>query len=441
MNYKKIGFLTGILVLILATLGSWYWISKPSYQLLLGALEPEQRASVTSYLDQQAIGYEQRDSGIWLVHQDVSRLRMELAEQGVIQPNRQGLEMFATTDYGMTEFAQKVNYQRALQAELERSIVSIDGIQQARVHLKIPAKQALFSAREAASASVILHLRVGKDISPRQVAGIQLLVASAIENLATEHVVVVNQAGKILSLAEGQSDVGTTPSEHERRLVRSAKQLLSQWVDENKVAVAASVSINNDRKTLRDEQILAGQVVRRRSNIKDGQTQSTPQLEPTAKTMNEEYIHGRRVEEVEYAIGIIERISVGIAVTAETPGPERIALIEQVLKSGLGIDSTRGDSFSLIWHPLELDRTKQANNIDTTQPIPTDPPPANDELANAQQSDGMPQTMRGMVSKWFLAGFIVALIALGIFFGVYSYHRQRQRKELLTQLKVWLANE
>lgn len=441
MNYKQIGLLAGVTLVIVATLGGWYWISKPSYQLLLGELEPEQRASVTAYLDQQSITYEQRDSGIWLAQQDISRLRMELAELGIIQPSRQGLEMFATTDYGMTEFAQKVNYQRALQAELERSIVSIDGIQQARVHLKIPAKQALFSAKEAASASVILHLRAGTDISPRQVAGIQLLVASAIENLATEHVVVVNQAGKILSQVAGQSEMATTVSEHERRLAQSARQLLAQWVDENKVAVAVSVSVNNDRKTLRDEHVLAGQVVRRSSNIKDGQMQSATQAEPSAKTLTEEYVHGRRVEEVQYAAGYVERISVGIVVTADTPAPERIALIEQVLRSGLGIDSGRGDSFSLIWHPPQLRQIEQADSADIVQSVPAKPQTIDVVETTAKHNDAMQETAKAMLAMLFLAGFAAALITTGAILGLHRYRRQQQRKALLAQLTVWLANE
>src|SRR5690606_32386282 len=165
------------------------------------------------------------------------------------------------------------------------------------------------------------------------------------------------------------------------------------------------------------------------------------QAEPSAKTLTEEYVHGRRVEEVQYAAGYVERISVGIVVTADTPAPEHIALIEQVLRSGLGIDSTRGDSFSLIWHPPQLRQIEQADSADIVQSVPAKPQTIDVVETTAKHNDGMQETAKAMLAMLFLAGFAAALITTGAIFGLHRYRRQQQRKALLAQLTVWLANE
>lgn len=129
----------------------------------------------------------------------LAELRLQLASGGLPKSGRMGFELFDKTSFGMTDFAEHVNYRRALEGELERSIVSLAEVEHARVHLTFPKESVYLEARQAAKASVVLGLRAGAQLSPQNVMAVCNLLASAVEGLAPEAVAVVDTRGNLLN--------------------------------------------------------------------------------------------------------------------------------------------------------------------------------------------------------------------------------------------------
>ena len=150
----------------------------------------------------------------WFLPARSPRLRLQLAAAGVPKSGRIGFELFDKTNFGASDFAEQVNYHRALEGELERSVMSLAEVEQARVHITF-AKDSIFpESRQPAKASVLVKLRAGAQLSPQNVAAICQLTASAVEGLAPEAVSVVDTRGNLLNRARKPlPDDGAEPSE------------------------------------------------------------------------------------------------------------------------------------------------------------------------------------------------------------------------------------
>jgi flagellar M-ring protein FliF len=126
-------------------------------------------------------------------------MRLELAREGLPRGGGAGFELFDKSSYGMTEFLQDVNYQRALQGELARTISSLNEVEEARVHLTIPKNRLFISEEEAAKAAVVIKLRRGANLNQEQVKAISSLVSGAVKGLTTDSVQIVDTTGRLLS--------------------------------------------------------------------------------------------------------------------------------------------------------------------------------------------------------------------------------------------------
>ena len=152
-----------------------------------------------------------------------AELRLELASAGLPKTGRIGFELFDKTNLGMTDFAEQVNYRRALEGELERSMRSISQIEQARVHITFPKDSVFLESRTTGKASVLLKLRNGAKLSPQQVTGISHMVASAVDGLSAEAVSVMDMHGTLLHRpknAQDDSDLSDEAIEYKRRVER-----------------------------------------------------------------------------------------------------------------------------------------------------------------------------------------------------------------------------
>ena len=124
-------------------------------------------------------------------------LRLEMAGLGLPKTGRTGFEIFDKTNFGITDFAERVNYRRAVEGELERSIMAIAEVQQARVHVSLPKESVFTDAQQPAKASVLVGLRPGSRLSPQNVIAITNLVSSAVEGLSPKSVAVVDMHGNL----------------------------------------------------------------------------------------------------------------------------------------------------------------------------------------------------------------------------------------------------
>ena len=175
----RIAFAVGILLIAgVVGVASW-WIMHPPYGVLFRDLRESDAAEISATLDQMQTPYRLADEGktILVPEAQVYETRMKLVSQGVPKGGSVGFELFKDSDYGVTEFAQRVNFQRALQGELERTIAALDEVASARVHLTIRRSDLFSPDQDPSKASVTLSLRPRKHLDARYVAGIQRRVA------------------------------------------------------------------------------------------------------------------------------------------------------------------------------------------------------------------------------------------------------------------------
>jgi flagellar M-ring protein FliF len=178
-----------------------HWERESGLRPLYTGLAPEDASAIVQKLHEGGVDYKISGNGSeLLVPEDkVPELRLEMAGLGLPKTGRIGFEIFDKTNFGITDFAEHVNYRRALEGELERSVMAISEVQQARVHVTLPKDSVFTDAREPAKASVLVGLRPGTRLSSSNVVAITNLVSSAVEGLAPESVSVVDMSGNLLS--------------------------------------------------------------------------------------------------------------------------------------------------------------------------------------------------------------------------------------------------
>lgn len=208
------------LPIFLCLAAGYYFFLRPDFIPVFTALRAQQAASIAKVLSSKSISFRLVPDGtaIEVPSDKVAEARLAIAGSDVNPGATTGFELFNKSDMGLTDFAQKINYQRALQGELERTILSIDGVETARVHLALPEKSLFRSVRSAAKASVQIGTRSDTPFDPARVASLQHLVASAVPDLDPGAVTVVDESGALLSMpASEDPDRDPSPDIEERR--------------------------------------------------------------------------------------------------------------------------------------------------------------------------------------------------------------------------------
>jgi flagellar M-ring protein FliF len=188
-------------VLLAAFAGMFYWASKTSYTQLATNLSPEDSTSIIRYLRDKRIPFVVDETGrtVSVPPDKVYDLRLELASSGLAQAGIVGYEVFDKQSFGATSTVQRINEQRALEGELVRTINHIRGVERSRVHLAIPQKSAFLQEEKKPTASVILDLAPGVNLSEEQIRGMQRLVSAAVKELDLNSVTIISNSGKQLS--------------------------------------------------------------------------------------------------------------------------------------------------------------------------------------------------------------------------------------------------
>lgn len=200
---------TRLFVLLFAAIGvvlgaGYYFFLRTDYAVLYSDLRTADASAVVAELDRRGVAYQLRDGGSTIAVPAGAAASARLAIAGSDVPSRGavGFELFNESDMGLTDFAQRINYQRALQGELARTIMMMSGVEAARVHLALPERSLFRGNRSAPTAAVTLTLARGGTIDAGRVAGIQRLVAAAVPDLAVGDVVVLDDIGRLISPAE-----------------------------------------------------------------------------------------------------------------------------------------------------------------------------------------------------------------------------------------------
>ncbi len=198
---QKVIGMAGVALLLAVLIGGWLWAKDPPYALLFTIQDEKDGGQIVAALSQQNIPYRFSDGGrsILVPQAVVHDTRLRLASQGLPKGSLVGFELMETQKLGVSQFAEQINYQRALEGELARSVQSLAAVRGARVHLAIPKQTAFLRDDQKASASVLVSLHPGRTLEPVQVAGIVNLVASSVPQLNPLNVSVIDQEGKLIS--------------------------------------------------------------------------------------------------------------------------------------------------------------------------------------------------------------------------------------------------
>jgi flagellar M-ring protein FliF len=253
-NQRKLGLMFGIAAIIALMAGSWMWSQTPDYRVLYSNLSDRDGGSVIASLQQMNVPYKMADGGgaILVPSNQVYEMRLRLASQGLPKGSVVGFELMDGQKLGMSQFQEQVNYQRALEGEITRSIQSLSAVQAARVHLAIPKPSVFVRDQQKPSASVLLSLYPGRTLDAAQVSGIVHLIASSVPELPVKNVTLVDQNGNLLVAAGAEgvdAHAGLDPTQldylHqvEQSYVKRIESILTPLVgrDNVKAQVAADL--------------------------------------------------------------------------------------------------------------------------------------------------------------------------------------------------------
>ena len=267
---QLLGLGTVFVAVVGVVVGSAYWIGQPNYALLLTDMDSETASSVMSRLKSANVQYRLGDGGrsISVPVEHLDELRLELGSGGLPSAGRLGFEIFDRPAFGTTEFLEHVNYRRALEGELSRTISTLSEVSSARVHISM-AKDSLFVDQEQpAKASVVLRLKSGRPLAPATVKGIAGLVSASVESLRPEHVTILDTNGRFLSRPAEEDGPGLTGQHFERQqqierdLSTRVVALLDPVVGAGRVRVNVSALLNTDLIEQTEERFDPNGVVR-----------------------------------------------------------------------------------------------------------------------------------------------------------------------------------
>jgi flagellar M-ring protein FliF len=248
--------ITLLAVLVLSILGTYLlivFINKADYQVLYSSLSEEDAGRIAQELQGRNIQYDLRPSGTIMVQSDkVYDLRLELASEGLPQGTGVGFEIFDKTGFTTSEFVQKLNFRRALEGELSRTVSSLSTVQKSRVHLVLPEKTLFaFQGKKAeASAAVFVTLGRGRKLNSREVEGIVHLVSSSVEGLGPESITVLDNKGNLLTKPSEDSMMALSGTQmdyqhsYEKNLTNKIMSILEPVVGSGKIKARVSAAFD-----------------------------------------------------------------------------------------------------------------------------------------------------------------------------------------------------
>jgi flagellar M-ring protein FliF len=248
---QKIGYLITLAALIAVLGGMWMWSKTPEYRVLYANLSDRDGGAVVAALGQMNVPYKFSDVGgaIMVPAHKLHEVRMKLAAQDLPRAAGDGFRAIDNQKFGTSQFVEQINYQRALESELARSIQTVAGVQGARVHLAINRPSVFVRDAQKPSASVVLQLGSGRSLDPGQVNAIVNLVSNSVPDMPARNVTVVDQTGTLLS-SQGIAANGLDPGqlkykrELETDLVKSIEKMIVPFVGEGNVRAQVTAEMD-----------------------------------------------------------------------------------------------------------------------------------------------------------------------------------------------------
>jgi flagellar M-ring protein FliF len=404
-NQQKMGVAFGIAAIIAIIIGSWLWGQAPEYRILYSNLSDRDGGAIIESLQQLNIPYKFAEGGgaLMIPADQVHEARLKLASQGLPKGGTVGFELMENQKFGITQFAEQVNYQRALEGELARSVQSIGAVSSARVHLAIPKPSVFIKEQQKPSASVVLTLHGGRVLDSAQVSAIVHLISSSVPEMSAKNVTVVDQDGSLLSATQEDSGIGLDAKQLkyvqqiEQNYIKRIEDILTPLLGSNNVRaqVTANIDFAHTEQTAeiyKPNQTPGSGTIRSLQNLETlngsglnasgvpGALSNQPPVPATApivspppgtdpaNTAKIDNLHkentvnfevDRTISHTILPVGMIKRLSVAVVVnnrkvtdakgkTSVVPLTEaEKAQIDNLVKDAVGFDPARGDSLNV----------------------------------------------------------------------------------------------
>ncbi|MFC4161688.1 flagellar basal-body MS-ring/collar protein FliF [Chitinimonas lacunae] len=409
-NTRKILIIVAVAALVAAAIGVYLWTRDPGYKVLFSNVSDRDGGQIVQSLQQMNIPYRLDAGGVISVPADqVYDVRLRLASQGLPKGGSVGFELLDNQKFGISQFGEQVNYQRAIEGELARSVESLSAVQTARVHLAIPKQTVFLRDQQKPTASVLLTLFPGRALDSTQVAGIVHLVSSSVPDLPVKNVTVVDQNGTLLSAIPELGGAGpgnTMLNQRQLAYVHQIEQMLSEriqkilepivGVDNVKAETTAQVDFAEVEQTsesfkpnsppnasaIRSEQTAEGigttgpqpsGVPGALSNQPPGAATApitlpnppgvavnTGQGQTSHKESTRNYEVDKTIQHVKNPVGTVKRLSVAVVVnykrvTQKDGGIKSVPLtqaemnqISNLVREAMGYNKDRGDTLNVV---------------------------------------------------------------------------------------------
>ena len=388
------------------------WANKPDFQVLYSGLATEDAGTIIQKLKENKIPYQISSDGksIMVPKEHVYETRLGLASQGLPQGGAVGFEIFDNTQLGTTDFVMNINYQRACQGELSRTINGLAEVESSRVHIVMPTSSLFVEDEKPATASVVLKMKRGKSLNKAQIQGIVHLIASSVSGLKPDNITVLDNSGNMLSGFLNKSSDTQFSSEQlelqnkiEKDVGNRVKTMLEKALGPGKAAVRIACSLDFKRhekteeiyqpgnRAIRSEQLndeisrnkqekpvgIPG-VVSNMSETKAPETLSNtePVYQKKDRTVN--YEVGKVINHIVEPVGNIRRMSVAViidgtySIIKKEDGeeerkyvprtPDEMNKFEQIIKSSVNFDEKRGDKIEVVNIPFESSKLNAAKS-------------------------------------------------------------------------------
>ncbi len=402
---QKMGLGIGVAALIALLAGTWMWGQTPDYRVLYSNLSDRDGGAIIESLQQLNIPYKFTDGGgaLMIPANQVHEARLKLAAQGLPKGGTVGFELMENQKFGITQFAEQVNYQRALEGELARSVQSIGSVAAARVHLAIPKPSVFIKEQQKPSASVVLTLHGGRLLDSAQITAIVHLISSSVPDMAARNVTVVDQDGTLLSAIQDENGLSLDTKQVkyvqqiEQNYIKRIEAILTPLLGVNNVHAQVTANIDFARteqtaEIYKPNQNPADSSIRSQQNSETlngsglsasgvpGALSNQPPVPATApiiavpggadtgngtkldnlhKESTVNYEVDRTIRHTVLPVGMIKRLSVAVLVNnrkvtdpkgkiSYTPLSEvEKAQVNNLVKEAVGFDPTRGDSLNV----------------------------------------------------------------------------------------------
>lgn len=383
------------------------WLRSPDYRVLLSNLSAKDGGDIVGQLTQMNVPYQIADNGsaILVPADKVHELRLKLAQSGLPKGGNTGFELLDKEQFGISQFSEQINYQRALEGELSRTIESLSPVQSARVHLAIPKPTLFVREQKLPTASVTVGLLPGRMLDEGQISAIVHMVSSSVTGLTASNVIIVDQAGRLLTNNDNSQQSANSAQikmtkEMESHLKQRIEDILSPLVGRANIHAQVTAQMDFSKVEQTSEEYKPNQTpdsaaIRSRQNSqsmqnnnggtggvpgalsnqpvsapnapietnkdnKDG-TQTANNRNSVSNSQSDEttnYEVDRKISHTQRQIGVVDRLSVAVIVNYHSQDgengpemkplpPEMLQQIEALTREAMGFSSARGDSLNI----------------------------------------------------------------------------------------------